>query len=148
MAKLESLGRPDAGMGFILITGRTINQGCGKEHGKFSGEYLANVAVCEMNPEDMRRLNVKDGMNVRVTTEAGSVIVKAKKSRRIKTPGVIFIPYGPWANAVLKSESEGTGMPLLKGLKANVEPTWEEVSSLEDLLIKTYGSSKKVRLEE
>jgi formylmethanofuran dehydrogenase subunit D len=135
-------------MEFTLITGRTINQGRGKEHGKFSREYLVNVAVCEMNPEDMRRLNINDGMNVRVTTEAGSVIVKAKKSRRIKTPGVIFIPYGPWANAVLKPESEGTGMPLLKGLKANVEPTEEEVSNLENLLIKTYGGSKIMKWED
>ncbi len=135
-------------MEFTLITGRTINQGRGKEHGKFSEEYLVNVAVCEMNPEDMRRLNIKDGMNIRVTTEVGSVIVKARKSRRIKTPGVIFMPYGPWANAVTKPESEGTGMPLLKGLKANVEPTKDEVSNLKDLLIEAYGSSKIVKSEE
>lgn len=134
-------------MEFTLITGRTINQGRGKEHGKFSEEYLANVAVCEMNPEDMRRLNIEDGTNIRVTTEVGSVIVKARKSSRIKTPGVIFMPYGPWANAVLKPESEGTGMPLLKGLKANVEPTEDKVSNLQDLLMEAYGSSKIVKSE-
>lgn len=134
-------------MEFTLITGRTINQGRGKEHGKFSEEYLANVAVCEMNPEDMRRLNIKDGTNIWITTEVGSVIVKARKSRRIKTPGVIFMPYGPWANAVIKPESEGTGMPLLKGLKANVEPTEDKVSNLQDLLIESYGSSKIVKSE-
>ncbi|MEM2913329.1 MAG: molybdopterin dinucleotide binding domain-containing protein [Candidatus Bathyarchaeia archaeon] len=134
-------------MEFTLITGRTINQGRGKEHGKFSEEYLANVAICEMNPEDMRRLNIGDGTNIRVTTEVGSVIVKARKSRRIKTPGVIFMPYGPWANAVLKPESEGTGMPLLKGLKANVEPTEDEVSNLKDLLIEAYGRSKMMKSE-
>ncbi|MBS7654778.1 hypothetical protein KEJ43_06895 [Candidatus Bathyarchaeota archaeon] len=134
-------------MEFTLITGRTINQGRGKEHGKFSEEYLANVAICEMNPEDMRRLNIGDGTNIRVTTEVGSVIVKARKSRRIKTPGVIFMPYGPWANVVLKPESEGTGMPLLKGLKANVEPTEDEVSNLKDLLIEAYGRSKMMKSE-
>ncbi len=126
-------------MEFILITGRTIDQGCGKEHGKVSEEYLLNVAVCEMSSEDMKRLKIRDGDNVRVTTEAGSVIVKAKKSRRIITPGVIFIPYGPWANAILNPETEGTGMPLLKGLKARVKPTDEAVSSLRDLLAGAYG---------
>lgn len=125
-------------MDFILITGRTIDQGCSKERGKFSEEYMLNVAVCEMNAEDMDKLNIRDGDNVKVTTEVGSVIVKAKKSRRIRTPGIIFIPYGPWANAILKPETEGTGMPLLKGSKARVEPTNEPISSLRELLAKTY----------
>jgi len=123
---------------FILITGRTIDQGCSKEQGKFSEEYMLNVAVCEMNDEDMDKLNIRDGDNVKVTTEVGSVIVKAKKSRRIRTPGIIFIPYGPWANAILKPETEGTGMPLLKGLKARVEPTNEPILGLRELLAKTY----------
>jgi len=123
---------------FILITGRTIDQGCSKERGKFSEEYMLNVAVCEMNAEDMDKLNIRDGDNVKVTTEVGSVIVKAKKSRRIRTPGIIFIPYGPWANAILKPETEGTGMPLLKGSKARVEPTNEPISSLRELLAKIY----------
>ncbi len=130
-------------MDLILITGRTIDQGCGKERGKFSEEYLLNVAVCEMNAEDMKRLNIKDGDNVKITTEVGSVIVKAKKSRRIRTPGIIFIPYGPWANAVLNPETEGTGMPLLKGLKAKVEPTNEPVSSLRNLLAEAYKKYKR-----
>ena len=125
-------------MDFILITGRTIDQGCSKEQGKFSEEYMLNVAVCEMNDEDMDKLNIRDGDNVKVTTEVGSVIVKAKKSRRIRTPGIIFIPYGPWANAILKPETEGTGMPLLKGLKARVEPTNEPILGLRELLAKTY----------
>ena len=125
-------------MDVTLITGRTINQGCSKEQGKFSEEYMRNVAVCEINAEDMNKLNIRDGDNVKVTTEVGSVIVKAKKSRRIRTSGVIFIPYGPWANAILKPETEGTGMPLLKGSKARVEPTNESVSSLRELLGKTY----------
>ena len=125
-------------MDFILITGRTIDQGCSKERGKFSEEYMLNVAVCEMNAEDMDKLNIRDGDNVKVTTEVGSVIVKAKKSRRIRTPGIIFIPYGPWANAILKPETEGTGMPLLKGSKARVEPTNEPISSLRELLAKIY----------
>lgn len=129
-------------MEFTLITGRTIEQGCSKEHAKLYEEYVQSVAVCEMNPEDMKKLNIGDGENVRVTTEVGSVIVKAKRSRRIRVPGVIFIPYGPWANAVSSSETESTGMPLFKGLKAKVEPTNEPVSSLRELLLKTYGGKK------
>ena len=130
-------------MEFVLITGRTVDQGYGKEFGKFSQEYLMNVAVCEMHPEDMRKLNIRDGKNVRVTTEVGSVVVKARESRRIRKPGIIFIPYGPWANAIMKPETEGTGMPHFKGIKARVELTDEEVLDLKSLLMRNYGCFKE-----
>jgi formylmethanofuran dehydrogenase subunit D len=128
---------------FILITGRTIEQGCGKESGKLSKQYLENVAVCEMNSDDMKKLKVSDGGNVQVTTAYGSVIVKAKKSRRIRGPGTVFIPYGPWANAVLSSSTDGTGMPLLKGIKATVEPTDMEFLDLHDLLRQSFNTAEK-----
>lgn len=125
-----------------LLTGRTIDQGCGKEYGKLSKEYVENVAVCEMNSKDMEKLNIRDGDKVKVTTEFGSVTVTAKKSRRIRSPGIIFIPYGPWANLILTSDTHSTGMPLLKGVQAEVEPTDETVLSLEDLLTQCYGKEK------
>ncbi|MEM2110368.1 MAG: molybdopterin dinucleotide binding domain-containing protein [Candidatus Bathyarchaeia archaeon] len=127
---------------FSLITGRSIEQGCGKEQGKLSEEYVNNVALCEMNVKDMEKLNIRDGGNVKVTTKFGSVVLKAKKSRRIKSSGIIFIPYGAWANVVLGPDTEGTGMPLLKGLKATVESTNEKVLGLPDLIIQVYGKEK------
>ena len=127
---------------FSLLTGRTIDQGCGKEYGKLSDEYLKSVSLCEMNLEDMGLLGVEDGKNIRVTTRFGSVVVQAKKSPRISKPGIIFIPYGPCVNLLSSSETDGTGMPLLKGEKATVEPTEEEVLSLEDLILLTYGTEK------
>ncbi len=125
-----------------LLTGRTIDQGRGKEYGKLSKEYADNVAVCEMNPKDMEQLKVRDGGKVRVTTKSGSIVVTARKSRRIQSPGIVFIPYGPWANLVLASDTHGTGMPLLKGVQAEVEPTEDNVLSLEELLTQWYGEEK------
>ena len=122
-----------------LLTGRTIDQGCGKEYGKLSKEYTESVAICEMNPEDMKEIKVRDGDRVKVATEFGSVVLKAKKSRRIRAPGTVFIPYGAWANLVLSSDTDGTGMPLLKGVQADVEPTDEQVLDLPDLLVQSYG---------
>ncbi len=130
---------------FSLLTGRTIDQGCGKEYGKLSDEYLKSVALCQMNSEDMNLLGIKDGQNVRVTTRFGSVVVQAKKSPRISQPGIIFIPYGLCVNILSSSETDGTGMPLLKGQKANVEPTDEKVLSLQDLIFQTYGAEKASR---
>jgi formylmethanofuran dehydrogenase subunit D len=125
-----------------LLTGRTIDQGCGKESGKFSESYMESVAVCEMNVEDMKKLGLRDNAKVKVTTQFGSVIVKAKKSRRLKTTGTVFIPYGPWANQILASNTNSTGMPLLKGIKATVEPTDAEVLSVRELLLDIHGKTK------
>ena len=127
---------------FLLVTGRTIDQGCGKEHGKLSEDYIGNVAICEMNSDDMKKLNIRDGENVKVTTKFGSVVVKARKTRRVQPAGVVFIPYGPWANQVEAPDTDGTGMPLLKGLEASVEPTDEKVLGLPDLVVRAYGQEK------
>jgi len=118
-----------------LITGRTIEQGVGKEHGKSSKEYVESVSICFMDPEDMKKLGVKDGANIQVSTAFGSVVVKAKKSLRAPHPGVIFIPYGPWANVIVDPETHGIGMPSFKGIPVTVEPATDKpVLGLEELL--------------
>ncbi|MEM2263409.1 MAG: molybdopterin dinucleotide binding domain-containing protein [Candidatus Bathyarchaeia archaeon] len=118
-----------------LLTGRTIEQGVGKELGKISKEYVESVSVCFIDPEDMKKIGIKDGVNVQVSTDYGSVVVKAKKSLRAPHPGVIYIPYGPWANVVVNPETHGIGMPSFKGVPATVEPAPErQVLRLEELL--------------
>lgn len=122
-----------------LVTGRTIDQGKWKELGKLSREYMESVAICEIDPDDLKRLGLREGRNVRVKTKFGSVVLKAKKSRRKPHRGVIFIPYGPWANLVVNPETDGTGMPSLKGVDAEIEPTDEDVMPLERILLYIYG---------
>jgi formylmethanofuran dehydrogenase subunit D len=118
-----------------LLTGRTIEQGAGKEHGKSSKEYVESVSICFIDPEDMKKLGIKDGINVQVSTAFGSVVVKAKKSLRAPHPGVIFIPYGLWANVVVDPETHGIGMPSFKGIPATLEPAPDKpVLGLEELL--------------
>ncbi|MEM3830140.1 MAG: molybdopterin dinucleotide binding domain-containing protein [Conexivisphaerales archaeon] len=118
-----------------LLTGRTIEQGAGKERGKSSKEYVESVSVCYMDPEDMKRLGIRDGTNIQVSTAFGSVVVKAKKSLRAPHQGVVFIPYGPWANVVVDPETNGIGMPSFKGIPASVEPAPDKpVLGLEELL--------------
>ncbi|MCW4020863.1 MAG: hypothetical protein NWF14_06525 [Candidatus Bathyarchaeota archaeon] len=125
-----------------LVTGRTVDQGCGKEYSKLSKKYLQAVAICEMNPEDMKNLNVREGDKVKVTTKFGFVVVTAKKSRRIRSPGTVFIPYGPWANAVIAANTDGTGMPLFKGVQVDIEPTDAEVLGLPELLVQSFDEEK------
>ena len=123
-----------------LLTGRTIEQGVGKERGKASKEYFESVSVCYMDPEDLKRLGIKEKTNVQVSTEHGSVVVKAVKSLRNPHPSVIFIPYGPWANAVVNPETHSIGMPSLKGIPAEVEPAPDKpILGLEKLLEEEFG---------
>ena len=123
-----------------LITGRTIEQGVAKERGKFSKEYMESVSVCYVDPEDLKKLGIKEKTNVLVSTDQGSVVVKALKSLRGPHPGVIFVPYGPWANVVVDPETHGIGMPSLKGISAEVEPAPDKpVLSLKELLKEQFG---------
>jgi len=123
-----------------LITGRTIEQGVGKERGKFSKEYMESVSVCYTDPEDLKKLGIEEKTNVLVSTDFGSVVVKALKSLRTPHMGMIFIPYGPWANDVVNPETHGTGMPFLKGISAEVEPAHDKhILSLKELLKEQFG---------
>ena len=106
----------------MLLTGRTLRQGQGKEYGKLSELYQKSVSNCEIDPEDLEKLGTKDGENVKVTTEYGSVILNGVKSKRAPHWGVIFVPYGPWASAIINPETHGTGMPSFKGVEAFIEP--------------------------
>jgi len=118
-----------------LLTGRTIEQGVGKERGKASKEYVESVSVCYMDPEDLKKLGVKEKANIQVSTDYGSVVVKALKSLRAPHSSVIFIPYGPWANVVVNPETHSIGMPSLKGISAEVEPAPNKpLLGLEELL--------------
>ncbi len=118
-----------------LLTGRTIDQGKGKESGKLSKEYLDSVILCFIDPTDMKSLGVKEDQNVKVTTTFGSVVLKAVKSLRAPHPRVVFVPYGPWASLIMNPETHGTGMPSLKGITAEIEPaSKEKVLSLQILL--------------
>jgi formylmethanofuran dehydrogenase subunit D len=124
----------------ILLTGRTIEQGVGKERGKASKEYVESVSVCYLDPEDLRRLGIKEGANVSVSTNFGSVVVKALKSLRAPHLGIIYIPYGPWANVVVNPETHGIGMPSFKGIPAEVEPAPEKpLLGLAELLREQFG---------
>lgn len=123
-----------------LITGRTIDQGVGKEMGKGSKEYFDSAAICFLDPVDIKKLGLKSGSNVQVTSKFGSVVVKSKKFPRGVMPGMVFIPCGLWANAVCGDDTYSMGMPLFKGFPVDVEPAPNKpVLTLDELLKEEYG---------
>jgi formylmethanofuran dehydrogenase subunit D len=127
-------------MKVTLVSGRTINQGTGKEYGKTSQWYYESVAICEIDPEDLKELSIKDDANVRVSTEFGVVIVKAIVSKRAPHKGIIYMPCGPWVNVIVNPATHGTGMPSFKGVPAEIEPAArsDAVLTLPELLKQTF----------
>lgn len=120
----------------IVVTGRSLAQGRAKEK-KFTEEYRQAVATCEIDPDDLASLGIQAGQNVRLANSKGSIVLKAVKSSQSPHRGIFFVAYGPWVNVLTDSDSDGTGMPTLKGIEAEVEPApGEEVQDLRGLLRK------------
>jgi formylmethanofuran dehydrogenase subunit D len=123
-----------------LLTGRTIDQGVGKEAGKSTKEYFESTTMCYMDTEDMKKLGIRNNTNIQVTTPNGSVVLKAVKSPRGAMPGLIYIPYGPWANSIVSNETTSIGMPSFKGTPAKVEPAPDKpILTLKELLKSQFG---------
>lgn len=124
---------------FVLLTGRTVYQGVEKEKGKFTQGYQENVAICEIDPDDMERLNIKESSRVKITTDFGEVVVRAVKSLRAPHSKILFMPYGPWASVIMDEGTDGTGMPTLKGIPTFLtsEPN-QKILSVKELLKKFY----------
>ncbi|MBY8998607.1 MAG: tRNA CCA-pyrophosphorylase [Candidatus Thorarchaeota archaeon] len=122
------------GVEALLTSGRTLKQGRAMELGKLGPEYLKEVAICEMDKVTLEALGLDEGDPVCVETLHGSVLVTSKIDRRAE-PGIVFIPCGPYANAVTGSDTENTGMPDFKGVSAQIfGAKGEKVLNVKELL--------------
>ena len=124
-----------------LVSGRTAQQGVGLEEGKTSDNYVKSVNHVQLCLEDAAKMKLKEGSAVSVETRYGSVVVNWRPSKELNA-GMVFFPYGPWANQVYGYETEGTGMPIFKGIEATVSPAKGKVKSIEEL-VKSLGGDKK-----
>ena len=109
----------NVGVEVILTSGRTLKQGQTMELGKLNQEYFEAVAICEVDKSTLEALGLEEGDPVKVKTATGSVVVACKLDRRAE-PGVAFMPCGPWANAVLDSDTIESGMPRYKDIDATL----------------------------
>jgi formylmethanofuran dehydrogenase subunit D len=114
-----------------LVSGRTAKQGIGLEEGKTSKAYIDSVNHVKLSPSDIEKLG--PGKNVKVTTAHGSVTVNLEADNNLDL-GMAFFPYGPWANQVYASSTDGTGMPLMKGIPATIEPGKGDVLTLDEIV--------------
>lgn len=122
-----------------LISGRTTKQGIGLEEGKPSNSYISSVNHVVLSPADSEKLDISQEDSVRVSTDYGSVAVYWSLDENLDE-GMVFFPYGPWANQVFSSGTGSTGMPIMKGIKAVIEKGGK-VSSLDEIVDSLKESS-------
>ncbi len=129
------------GVSAVLTSGRTLKQGRAMELGKLGPEYFKEVSICEMDKVTFEALGLNEGEPVRVETQHGSIVVTSRLNRRAE-PGVVFIPCGPYANAITGSDTEGTGMPNYKSIAARLfAAKGERILSVKELLKLMMGGS-------
>ena len=109
-----------------LISGRSIQQGVAIEGGKEKPAYRTAAGIIELDPSDLKKLGAWKNTNVKVTSDYGSVIVKAIETTQGPHPGLGFIPMGPWANAIIDPNTYSTGMPTFKGVPVKVDVAMNE----------------------
>ena len=109
---------------FILIPGRTSEQGCGISEGKFLEKYQSQINTLQVSPGDMQRLGLEKGDRVRLTScERGQqveVAVIAAKADELPD-GLLFIPYGDISSQLMGGDTHGSGMPTSKGIDVELE---------------------------
>ena len=107
---------------FILIPGRTSDQGCGISEGKFLEKYQTEINSLQVAPGDMARLGLKTGDRVRLTSEQGQVEVKIIPAKADELPeGLLFIAYGDISSRLMGGDTHGSGMPTSKGMDVVLE---------------------------
>ncbi len=109
-----------------MITQRSVEEGAAMEKGKTNQDYFEACSIIELNPEDMKRAGILRSTNVRVVSECGTVIVKAKEPTQYVPPGLAHIRQGVWANQVVPPRTQSTGTPQYSGFPVTIEPAPNE----------------------
>jgi formylmethanofuran dehydrogenase subunit D len=107
---------------YVLIPGRTSRQGTSLNEGKFTDDYLDETGTLQVSPQDMAKLGIKDGDQVRLTSEFGQVEIACRAAKGDELPpGLLFIAYGDNSSRLMGGDTHGTGMPDSKGIDVTLE---------------------------
>lgn len=125
-------------MNVILNTGRTVWQGQAIESGKDLKMYIDYAAICNMSQNQLDELGIKEGDNIEILSDYGDVIVKAVKAREELPEGMVYVPMGPWANRVIRPNTDSTATPSFKNIPVEINPTDKPVLDMPTLM-KVYN---------
>jgi len=84
---------------------------------------------------------VKGGL-VKVSTDHGCVTVNWSGDAGLDR-GMAFFPYGPWANQLYASSTDGTGMPQFKGIRATVSASDGKVPTIQEIVYSMKGGKAR-----
>ena len=122
----------------VLLTGRTRRQGVGLEAGKLSEIYHEATTQIRLDPKDLEKLKIEPGDIVEVSTEHGSVVLRAEASPRA-SEGIGFIPYGPYYNRPTAAFSSGRQvMTSYEMLKQSIWKTEDLTRQMETKLMSPH----------
>mgnify|MGYP001031639728 CR=1 FL=1 len=98
-----------------------------------SGTYQEKAGVVQLSPLDLKKLDIKNGSHVTLTTHGGNIVVKAKSEKRC-AEGVAWLPASLYSNylAVYDPSVSKTVMP--KVTKASISPTQEDVTPIPQII--------------
>jgi len=113
----------------IIITYRDVFQAAACEEDRFGEECQQLSALIVLDGAQLKRMGTKDGSNVMLTSEWGSVVVKAKASPEDEQKGIGFMVNSPWSN-VLVSDDTYDGFIEYKHIKARISASKDDVTDI------------------
>lgn len=125
-------------MKFILNTGRSVWQGQAIESGKDIPMYVKYAAICNMNQDQLDELGIKPGDNVEISSDYGKVVVQAVLAKEELPDGMVYVPLGPWANKVVRPDTDSTATPSFKNIPVEINPIDKPVLDMPTLMA-TYN---------
>ena len=118
-----------------IITRRDVFQASVCEEDRFGDECLELSAMVVLDDAEMKRMGVKDGANVRLTSKWGSVVVRARVSPRKEQKGLGFMVNSPWVNTLVSDETPD-GIPAFKDIEAKITISKDGITGIQELLLR------------
>ena len=116
-----------------VVTFRDIFQYEAEKKSRYSEDYRKLSAQIILDKQDMAGLGVKDGQNVLVKNDVGSVVVAVKTSEDDPHPGLAFMVNSPWSNQLVSDDVCTASIPGFKRISAQVSPSGENVTQISKL---------------
>ena len=116
-----------------VVTFRDIFQYEAEKKSRYSEDYRKLSAQIILDKQDMAGLGLKDGQNVLVKNDVGSVVVAVKTSEDDPHPGLAFMVNSPWSNQLVRDDVCVGSAPGFKGISAQVSPSGENVTQISEI---------------
>ncbi len=118
-----------------LITYESIYVSVASQRDGLGEAYQNKAAVAHLSPADVKRLQIKDGDCVELTSESGSVVVAAESESDCQE-GMGYMPLSLYSNHLAGYDPSRSPVPNLRLIEVRVSATQKGISPTADLLIR------------